>query len=881
MKNKINPYLLNIGIITFVFITLSIVMEFTPFGPSTMLTVDLGQQYIDFFNLFKETITKDPTLFFYSFEKALGGEMAGLWGYYLYSPYNFILLLFSDKYMPLGVTVLSYLKIASTSLSMLYFIRQKYQIKTLMSQVFSLCYALMSYMIVFLLNIMWIDGLILLPLIALGLDRIIKKEKPWLYVGSLAIALIANYYIGYMICLFLSFYALFVIIENCSEEGWKQWGINYLTFIKYSIIGVLISGITLVPTALSLMSSKGSYTKFDLSLDTSYSLGDMLSKLFIASYNNDELSSGSPNLYVGLFVFIFVLVFFLEKRIHFKEKIMAMITFIIFFCSFHFDSLNKLWHGGQFPIWYEYRFSFTASFFLVVLAIKAFKANRGHLNNKQIVSILTIGGLSSLYYLYDHTYEYLDGYKIIVSLVFLTAYLVILQIKHHSLTSFLRQVIILMVVTSELMLNAGFIFNEFNYVQNSKFNDYISILNASLEGLRNGQNDFYRIHKTFMRTKNEAMFTHYNGLDHFGSTLEARVPELYGYLGLPDGNGFVTYTNGTLFTDDFFNVRYLIDVTNDTDLYTSPLGYKLYPQATDFDIEAHPIIDTQNRYVIHENQERLGLGMEVSSNVVNSKFKKHQPIENQELLLKLIDFNGTKHAYFKKHPVSEPIMHNVILTDTGDGDYYTYKRTQDKYAYVEFKFNTSSNNPFYFTLPSQFTSKNVKLSLNGERYRFYTPYRHRQITNASYKHVENNQTFRFFLEKNEIQVNQIYLYEFDEKRYNEMIHEKQNYLFKIDSFKNNQIEGHIETQLDQSYLLFTIPYDANWKVRVDGEKVETYSVLSDTLLAIPVSKGNHQVILTYSKKPQYLGGISTVIGILLLFLDYYWYKKRKSKSIEI
>ena len=52
----------------------------------------------------------------------------------------------------------------------------------------------------------------LLPLIILGLNKCIKENKYILYIVTLALAIISNYYIGYMICIFLS--SIFFIYNN-------------------------------------------------------------------------------------------------------------------------------------------------------------------------------------------------------------------------------------------------------------------------------------------------------------------------------------------------------------------------------------------------------------------------------------------------------------------------------------------------------------------------------------------------------------------------------------------------------------------------------------------------------------------------------------------
>nr|WP_253733341.1 YfhO family protein [Latilactobacillus curvatus] len=48
-----------------------------PFGGQTILTVDLGQQYIDFYAFFRSTLLHHPETFFYSFAKGLGATCLG------------------------------------------------------------------------------------------------------------------------------------------------------------------------------------------------------------------------------------------------------------------------------------------------------------------------------------------------------------------------------------------------------------------------------------------------------------------------------------------------------------------------------------------------------------------------------------------------------------------------------------------------------------------------------------------------------------------------------------------------------------------------------------------------------------------------------------
>lgn len=886
MKNSVRPYLFNWLVSSFIFIVLAIIIGFVPFGDTSMLTIDLGQQYIDFYSMFRETVFNQPSMLLYSFEKAIGGEMIGLWAYYLLSPFNVIFLLFPENELTLAVTFITYLKITAASLTFFYLTRYKYQLKTVPAILFSQSYAFMSYAMVYLLNIMWLDGLILLPLIAAGLDKAMRHSKNKQYIFSLALILIANYYIGYMICLFLAFYALYVSIEKQTRFSIKETVIDYLLFIKNSLIAALLAAVTLVPTFVSLTQNKGSHLDFEVTLESQHTLQDIGSKFFMGSFVFDEISSGSPNLYAGMLVLLLVVLYFLNLEIKWSEKVVATLILIIFYASFHLEVLDQLWHGGQFPIWYDFRFSFLASFFLMVLAINAFKKQKSVIPTWQLLTALTAIAVLVFYYYFLNDYVFLTSINLFMSLVIFLLLLIILQLDRLNIE--MRHVILLAIVTIEMIANASMILTEFNYVAESKFQDYVTTLDDALVDLRHGDDDFYRINKTYQRTKDEAMFTHYHGLDHFGSTIEANVPELYGYLGLPDGNGFATYTNGTLFTDDFFNVRYLLDVSEDSADHTLEDEYVLYPRATDLDIAAFPIVNREPRFVVHENQERLGLAMEVSPKIVadESSFVKHQPIHNQELLLNLIDFTGDGSPYFKEQDFTQVEHQNLDVSGTGDGDYFTYEASvppstagkENDTTAIKLSFETTSEHPYYFSLPSQYDDENVSLRLNGKRYRFYTPYRNRQLTNASYQTIDEAQELEVALLNDTLSANLIKLYEFDETRFNQMIREKQSNLFEVSSFRQNYIEGNITTEQEEGYLLLTIPYDAHWQITLDGQSVEPVPVLNETLMAIPVSAGQHEVSLHYFPSSIWYGSIASFVGALALVVDHSIKKRKKTNA---
>lgn len=876
-------YLINISILTAIFVLLAFIFEWTPFGKNTLFTIDLGQQYVDFFSLYREALLNDKNLIIYSFQKSIGGEMMGLWAYYLMSPYNLILLLFKEEHIALAITLITYLKFISMGITFHYFAKNKYNPHSITTLIFSTSYAMMSYFFTYMLNIMWMDGLILLPLIALYLDKLINNKNGIPYVLVLSLCILTNYYIAFMICLFLGIYALFVITESNHLHTFKTKIKAYSRFIFHSIISVMISAVILYPAIMALLTSKASDAHFELSLANQYTLSDIFSKLFNGSFIYEDIKASPPNLYAGVGVLILSLMYFLSKKIILKEKMMALLIGFIFTGSFYFDSINQFWQGGQTPIWYYFRYSFTASFFMIILALKGFLSLPINITFRQLFIPIVSVTLFVIYYLI-HLNEHLHLSQMKLFLTLALGFLVIFILSFSTITPNLKNITLLLVVLFDLFINSTQIISAFSYVQTSKFNDYITQLKYTIDTIQQMDDSFYRIHKNYARTKNEAFFAHYNGLDNFSSTIEAALPELFGYLGLPDNSGTVTYANGTIFTDAFFEVKYLLEANTAINATLPESNYKISKRTTDLDMVYYqPIVQT-DRIITYRNPKSFGIGIEVSGEILSSEFKKHQPIHNQELLLQLIDFNGNGQPYYSQRPIQQSDLIDVTITDYGDGNYFTYRSLIDDVLTINkgtlrHTFDINSNNPYYFTLPSQLDNNNVQLTLDGMEYLFTSPFRSRQVITAGFKAQQHEHIFDIHLQKEEVKANEVKLYEFDLPRFETLVNVRQQNKFNVLEYTQRSIDGTINAIQDNGYLLFTIPYDKQWVATLNGKIIQTESVLNDTLLAIPITKGNHHIALKYVPKNLYIGGTITILGFIFLIVYYlfYWrfYSKRR------
>ena len=207
-------------------------------------------QYSCFFGDVKSLLSDG---LFYSLHKSIGGDIYSLAAYYLASPLNLIFLLFPLKYLPEAVSVLYILKLSLAALTMSYYLSKR-GTNGAPNLALSLAWSFSAYFTLYSINIMWLDALVLLPLIALGIERLIYRGKFLLYILSLAGAIFCNYYIGYMLCIFSVLYFLYALLrERRPARALATAGIR---FAISSLLAGGLNAVLLIPVGLSMSDGK-------------------------------------------------------------------------------------------------------------------------------------------------------------------------------------------------------------------------------------------------------------------------------------------------------------------------------------------------------------------------------------------------------------------------------------------------------------------------------------------------------------------------------------------------------------------------------------------------------------------------------------------------
>ncbi|MGT2756252.1 glycosyltransferase PgfM1 [Streptococcus ovuberis] len=390
-----------------------IVNGFYPFGRKTFMAVDFGQQYIGLYSFLKRTVlTGDWSGFFYSFSKSIGGSMIGIWGFNLISPFNIFYIILPLTQFKWAIFLSIWLRYGATGLAFSYLLIKRYKAldyNPFLVPVLASAYAMSGMIVSYQMNPIFYDAMIMLPLVILYLEEALDGKRNFRYLMVLALSLFLHFYMGFMICLFVALYACYYQapawqIKGSFKEKSKAFFMPLLRVVGESVLAIGSIFFLLYPIFLNLLRSKGAYDS-PMTFSWAFQIKplDILSKLVVGGF--DDVSGWStgpnlPNIYVGALALVGFFLFFRYATAHLYRKMAAAIISVIFVLSFSNEFVNKIWHMGQNPAGFFFRFSWIFSFFIVLLAYQALR------EEKKLSWIGWATGLgltvASLYYVQTH-----------------------------------------------------------------------------------------------------------------------------------------------------------------------------------------------------------------------------------------------------------------------------------------------------------------------------------------------------------------------------------------------------------------------------------------------------------------------------------------------
>ena len=524
-----------------------------PFGQESFLRTDMYHQYAPFFSEFQHKLRTGGSLL-YSWDIGMGVNFAALYAYYLASPINWLIVLCPKEYIIEFMSYMIVFKIGLSGLSFAWYLGKHNHSARFGAGFFGIFYALSGYMAAYSWNIMWLDCILLFPLIMLGIERLVKEKKGMLYCITLGLSILSNYYISIMICLFMVLYFICLQILEGKRSG-KDWAVSTFQFAVYSLLAGGLAAVVLLPEVAVLHSTASADSTFPKTFEMYFSIIDMLAR-HIPNVQTEIGLDHWPNIYCGVAVYLFFLLYLACRRISVKEKAVYCGLLLLFFASFSFNVLNFIWHGFHYPNSLPCRQSFIYIFLLLSMCYRAYLYL--DVTPKKHVAAAFWGSvcyvlLAQKLLMKDEAYHFIVFY---VAIVFLAVYAGLIYFaknpRHSKATAAL---LALAVVAVEAAVNTTA-----TSVTTTSRTAYKADNDEVLELTKDLKSDsgFYRVDKVGARTKNDGAWMNFPSASLFSSVANADMTDFFKKMGCEGSTNAYSIVGSTPVVDSLFSLQYAI-----------------------------------------------------------------------------------------------------------------------------------------------------------------------------------------------------------------------------------------------------------------------------------------------------------------------------------
>ena len=786
-----------------------------PFGDRQIIIHDFYYQYYPFFSGLWHKL-REGTLSTWSWTAGAGHDYIALFAYYLASPLNLLALIAPYAWLRESLTLALLFKIGFAGLFTSMFFRYTYKRSDLAVPVFSSLYALCAFTTGYYWNIIWFDSIALLPLVMLGFIALMREGKYKLYVIAVSLSVLANYYMGFFVCIFtaISFFSHCIIQKLSRKELLRKFGL----IAAYSGLAVGISAALLIPAYFALKNGYDSSYLFTPSTATYTSFFSILGNLI--AFTPPALFDGLPNLYCGMISILLAGLFFHSKHFSRREKIVIVVLLIFFLLSCNFKTLYFIINGFRLPKRPPFRFSFLISFIIVFMAYRAFLFTE-NLNKRNILAMSTSAALILLSAVLGPQQKI----YVFASAALCIAYLLLFYfvgVKAGKLQTAFRALFLLLIL-AELSISANIAFkvNETTKNRNEYLGSDSRQIQALLKQRQRANNNFYRTGIDPFHTSNDPYLYNYNGISLFSSTMNADVARFMtglGLFGLDRANSF-HYADTSPLTSAFLNMRYFI-------------SYKGYPADNSAYWET---VAQKGELLLLENKRCLPLGFMVKEELDAYVHRgKNTFLPQNDLFRRATGLKGNLFA------TTELTNDASIPRNNKNGmAIWNYKMPRDGKLYACCVSDTDDI-----------------VSIFNNDFPIWHQYLYQDYTNIFPVGNFLQDDIVTFTKKSSAL---LYIGLLDSELFDQGYNLLARAPLNLTKFTNTQVCGNV-TALEDSLLYTSIPGDKNWSVYVDGTKSKIV-LIDNAMIAVSLDKGYHEIEFRYFNTSLLVGIIVSLVSL--------------------
>lgn len=828
--------------------TLLLLMMHVINGENLFICSDAEAQYYSLLCYLQDVFHGEASLS-YSFNVGLGQGMLSTVAYYLISPFNF-LVAFTNRNGVEGMMILiTLLKLGMIGLTMFYYLKKTFdkKVNDIILFMFAMTYALSSFVMLYYINIIWLDVIYLFPLVMFGIDKIINQDKPLLYGVTLFLSILCNYYMGYIVCLFSVIYFLYKLFLKYDYKKDKKVMIK--CFINYGITSLLFGFMTffiMYPNLISLLSGNRIQNPNAHFFNEVTSL---FSKIFIGTNAKNELVMGMvPLLYAGTIITVLSILYFCNTNISKKEKYLSFLIILFFLATFLIYPLYIFVNAFISPRGFAFRYAYILIFFLIILSVKSFINIKG-VAKKHFIWISLLLPIYSIY-VGLQGYEYITLYNLIITdilYLFYIFFLYLLSTHDDKKEQKYLKIFIVVLTIVELFFNAYLCERPNKMLRDEKdmLEDYLSVMVSKVNNIKeNEEESFYRYGSYYYMTHIDSLIYKHPSSTVFLSTINNAEMSFMSNAGFDDYNNSYIYERRiSPILESILSIKYMTLNSDDRERYEEVDKFK-YSTSKGM---LYGLIE--NELTTYKNPYALNLGYMISQNAfffANLFVERNEitGIAYQDLVLETM--SGSEERLFKTHDYTKVKDNEWVIKVTDASDLYLCFNYSHKDAGL------------------------IEIYVNGNLARQYG--NNTSIISDVLKinnvfEVGNEITVSIKSNK-EMLASDLYVYTLNWDVFEKDIaYLKENQLTDIE-YRDGYVKGRVIATEDKPVLFTSIPFEKGWDVLVDGKKAN-YVKLYDSFGGVILEPGEHEVEFTYHTPFIKTGLIISLIS-LIMFIIYYW-----------
>ncbi|MDO4276148.1 MAG: YfhO family protein [Eubacteriales bacterium] len=777
----------------------------------------------------------------------------------------------------------------------------------------------------------FINPCIYFPLILLGIDKIFKKQKPYLFVIMVGISAVSNFYFFYMIAIFMVIYAVyryFMLFKKIRIKEVFSW---LGKFAGYGIIGVLMSCVVFLPTVMALLGTDRMAAENYIPGIYSVKHYHMLLAALTGKYLSKYTIIG-----VSVMALLGLLVLFAQRKKNTALKI-GFVMCIIFLCV---PYTAHLFNGMSYV---TNRWNWALVMLLSYIFVKVYP-DIFTLSKRQKTGIIICTGLYCLYIALDKYAR--DMWNIVICVIFLAAVIVLMGAYDYLQKNKTWQFLLLLCgMGLSITVNIYYSFTSSGNDQSGVWSfvdagQAYNIVHEPVQGAvaEFSDSDQYRYEQEGSGVQfNSAILTGLNGGQFFYSLANGYVSQFFDetYSNKPLEQRFQNLDERS-FLMKLLSMKYFVgpsevvpygfekieEVEMQSDLRVRNEAEKDLSTAVDRDAAGLEDTETLRSTVgIYEDKNAMPMAYTYDSYIDTKDYQDMNVIQRQQAMMQgvVLDDSSLK----KCEPEDTSVKVDYKITDLQDVELFdnrikakadgascvlkieglpecetnvvfknlNYLEVNRRHKYSDEEWNALSLSEKYdIFVKDQKIDNEATIYLNTEvdgaavgkkillltnKNNFYGG-RHDFVSNLSYHEDGITYIKLTFSEKGS------YKYE-DLSVYCQPVDKINEYADKLttDKVENLTIDGNnVSCQVEleeQKALVFSLPYSKGWSAVVDGREAELKQA-NTMFMAVELEPGEHEIELHYTtpyiKWGLLLSGAGVVIFIAVIVVQ----KKKKRKT---